>query len=207
MVRNGDIDGALALFVDGIDGEGSWARWPAAPRQQLRDNVYTLIGQVGESRKPFLKSEAESIRTPTLLIGGGDTKGALAVILARSGRTYYRVRRTAVIPGTAPLDVRTGAAGILCGRAGVSRGVNPRCHSLLLVEPPGAIPIGGGRVGLKIFDALGQRHRWPVAGDCCERGTESLTRIIPTAGAIGGEPFGISLLRANCFSVNSPARR
>jgi pimeloyl-ACP methyl ester carboxylesterase len=39
MVRNGDIDGALALFVDGIDGEGAWARWPAAPRQQLRDNA------------------------------------------------------------------------------------------------------------------------------------------------------------------------
>ena len=99
MVRNGDIDGALALFVDGVDGEGTWARWPAAPRQQLRDNVYTLLGQVGENRKPYLKSEAQSIKTPTLLIGGGDTKGGLAVnwrVLAE----HIPGARTAVIPGT-----------------------------------------------------------------------------------------------------------
>jgi esterase len=99
MVRNGDIDGALALFVDGIDGEGAWARWPAAPRQQLRDNIHTLLGQVGENRKPFLKSEAESIRTPTLLIGGGDTRGALAVIW-RVLAEHIPDARTAVIPGT-----------------------------------------------------------------------------------------------------------
>jgi pimeloyl-ACP methyl ester carboxylesterase len=99
MVRNGDIDGALALFVDGIDGEGAWTRWPAAPRQQLRDNIHTLLGQVGENRKPFLKSEARSIKTPTLLIGGGDTKGALAVIW-RVLAEHIPDARTAVIPGT-----------------------------------------------------------------------------------------------------------
>ena len=89
-IKAGDVDGALAMFVDGIDGEGAWARWPAAARQQLRDNIHTLLGQVNENRKPFTKSEAESIRTPTLLIGGGDTKGALAV----------RDSRTAMISGT-----------------------------------------------------------------------------------------------------------
>ena len=99
MVRSGDIDGALALFVDGIDGEGAWARWPAAARQQLRDNIRTLLGQVGESRKPFLKSEACSIRTPTLLIGGGDTRGALAVIWRVLAEHIPGVR-TAIIPGT-----------------------------------------------------------------------------------------------------------
>jgi esterase len=99
MVRNGDIDGALALFVDGIDGEGAWARWPAAARQQLRDNIYTLLGQVNENRKPFLRSEAESIRTPTLLIGGGDTRGALAVIW-RVLAEHIPGARTAVIPNT-----------------------------------------------------------------------------------------------------------
>src|ERR1700675_3215406 len=31
-VRDGDIDGALMPFVDMIDGEGAWARLPAAPR-------------------------------------------------------------------------------------------------------------------------------------------------------------------------------
>ncbi|MEO8317833.1 MAG: alpha/beta hydrolase [Bradyrhizobium sp.] len=98
-IRGGDIDGALALFVDGIDGDGTWARLPAAPKQQLRDNIFTLIGQVGENRKPFAKSEAEQIHTPTLLIGGGDTRGALSTIW-RVLAEHIPDARTAVIPGT-----------------------------------------------------------------------------------------------------------
>ena len=38
-VSAGDIDGALMMFVDMIDGDGAWARLPATPRQQLRDNA------------------------------------------------------------------------------------------------------------------------------------------------------------------------
>jgi esterase len=97
-VRSGDIDGALELFFDMIDGDGAWKRLPAASKQQLRDNAFTLIGQVDENRKPFARSEAEKIRTPTLLIGGGDTKGSLATnwrVLAQ----HIPGARTAVIPG------------------------------------------------------------------------------------------------------------
>jgi pimeloyl-ACP methyl ester carboxylesterase len=71
---------------------------PAAPKQQLRDNAFTLIGQVGENRKPFARSEAESIRTPTLLIGGGDTIGSLSVIW-RVLAQHIPGAKTAVIPG------------------------------------------------------------------------------------------------------------
>jgi esterase len=97
-IKGGDIDGALALFVDGIDGDGTWARLPAAPKQQLRDNVFTLIGQVGENRKPFAKAEAEQNTTPTLLIGGADTKGALSVIW-RVLAEHIPGATTAVVPG------------------------------------------------------------------------------------------------------------
>ena len=80
-VAAGDIDGGLMIFFDRIEGEGAWARLPAAPKQQLRDNAFTLIGQVGENRRPYAKADAESIRTPTLFIGGADTKGALPAVL------------------------------------------------------------------------------------------------------------------------------
>lgn len=79
-VRAGDIDGALKNFFDGIEGDGAWARLPATPKQQLRDNAFTLIGQVGENRRPYAKVDAQSIRTPTLFIGGADTRGALAAV-------------------------------------------------------------------------------------------------------------------------------
>jgi pimeloyl-ACP methyl ester carboxylesterase len=98
MVQNGDVDGALTLFFDTIDGEGAWRRLPAAPKQQLRDNAFTLVGQVGENRKPFARSHAESIKTPTLLIGGGDTPGALSTtwrVLAQ----HIPGAKTAMIPG------------------------------------------------------------------------------------------------------------
>src|SRR5689334_9291861 len=79
-IRSGKIDEALKIFVDGIDGDGAWTRLPAAARQQLRDNIFTLLGQVGEQRKPFTKAQAESIGTPTLFVGGGETTGSLAMV-------------------------------------------------------------------------------------------------------------------------------
>jgi esterase len=97
-VAAGDIDGALMSFVDGIDGEGAWARLPAAAKQQLRDNAITLIGQVDENRKPYARADAESIRPPTLLVGGADTQGSLPMVL-HALAAHIPGATTALIPG------------------------------------------------------------------------------------------------------------
>lgn len=78
LIKAGNIDDGLRRFVDSIDGDGAWAHLPAAAKQQLRDNAITMVGQVHEGREPYSKADAEQIRTPTLFIGGGDTKGNLA---------------------------------------------------------------------------------------------------------------------------------
>jgi pimeloyl-ACP methyl ester carboxylesterase len=96
-VREGDIDGALQNFVDAIDDENAWRRLPAAAKQQLRDNIYTLLGQVHEARKPYSKADMPLIRTPTLLIGGADTTGSLSTIW-RVMAKHIAGARTAVIP-------------------------------------------------------------------------------------------------------------
>ena len=98
-IANGDIDGGLMGFFDNIAGQGGWARLPAAPKQQLRDNAFTLIGQANENRLPFSKESAQSIRTPTLFIGGGNTRGALPVTL-RTLAAHVPGSSTAIIPGT-----------------------------------------------------------------------------------------------------------
>jgi esterase len=97
-VRAGDIEGALQNFVDGIDGEGSWRRLPAAARQQLRDNITTLLGQVHEARKPYSKADVEAIRTPTLLLGGADTTGSLSTMWREMARHIVGAK-TAEISG------------------------------------------------------------------------------------------------------------
>jgi esterase len=118
-IGNGDIEGAMMLIVDMIDGGGAWARLPTAAKQQLRDNAFTLIGQVGENRKPYAK--AVSIATPTLLIGGGDTRGTLSLIW-RVLAEHIPKAKTAVIPGArhwmfeqAPLEFSTAVLEFLAG--------------------------------------------------------------------------------------------
>jgi pimeloyl-ACP methyl ester carboxylesterase len=98
-IANGDIDGGLMDFFDNIAGQGGWARLPAAPKQQLRDNAFTLIGQSNENRLPFSKDAAQSIRTPTLFIGGANTRGALPLTL-RALAAHVPGASTAIIPGT-----------------------------------------------------------------------------------------------------------
>lgn len=97
-IRSGDIDGALKVFVDAIDGDTAWKRLPAAAKQQLRDNVFTLLGQAGEGRKPFTLAQAQSIETPTLFIGGADTTGSLAMV-HRVLAQHFANARTAMIDG------------------------------------------------------------------------------------------------------------
>jgi pimeloyl-ACP methyl ester carboxylesterase len=98
QVKAGDIEGALQGFFDGIDGEGAWTRLPAAAKQQMRDNIFTLIGQVREDRKPYGKAAAQSILTPTLFIGGADTGGILPAITRALAREVPGAR-TALIKG------------------------------------------------------------------------------------------------------------
>jgi len=97
-IRGGDTDGAQKAFVDAIDGDGAWARMPAAAKQQLRDNIFTLLGQASENRKPFTKAQAESIRTPMLFIGGGNTTGSLAMVHRVLAR-HFASSQTVMIDG------------------------------------------------------------------------------------------------------------
>jgi pimeloyl-ACP methyl ester carboxylesterase len=80
-ISAGDVDGGLAFFMDALEGPGTWPRLPAMAKQLLRDNAYTLIGQVRDDRPPFSLADAESIKMPTLFIGGEKTKGLLPKVL------------------------------------------------------------------------------------------------------------------------------
>ncbi len=80
-IAAGDVEGGLTLFVDRIDGPGTWSKRLAAAKQMRRDNAATLIGQIDEQRQPFSRCDAEAIKAPTLLIGGARTPGMLPIVL------------------------------------------------------------------------------------------------------------------------------
>jgi pimeloyl-ACP methyl ester carboxylesterase len=98
-IAAGDVDGGLTLFFDAIEGPGAWKRLPAASKQLLRDNAYTLLGQVNDKRPPFSKPDAEAIKTPTLFIGGANTKGLLPHVL-HTLAAYVPDSKTVMIPNT-----------------------------------------------------------------------------------------------------------
>ena len=65
----------------------------------MRDNAYTLLGQVREQRPPFSRADAEAIRAPTLLVGAERSPPLYARILDALERCIRDVRRV-TIPGT-----------------------------------------------------------------------------------------------------------
>src|SRR6202165_2673298 len=67
-IAAGDVEGGLTLFFDAIEGPGAWTWLPATPKQQLRDNAFTLLGQTRDQRSPFSRADAEGIKTPTLFL-------------------------------------------------------------------------------------------------------------------------------------------
>jgi pimeloyl-ACP methyl ester carboxylesterase len=99
IIAAGDIDGGLTLFINALEGPGAWARLPATPKQLLRDNAMTLIGQVRDQRPPFSRADAEAITTPTLFIGGANTKGTLPHVL-HTLAAHVPNSRTVMIPNT-----------------------------------------------------------------------------------------------------------
>jgi pimeloyl-ACP methyl ester carboxylesterase len=86
------------LFMDALEGPGAWKRLPATPKQLLRDNAMTLLGQTRDRRPPFSLADAEAIKTPTLFIGGANTKGALPQVL-QTLAAHVSHAKTAMIPG------------------------------------------------------------------------------------------------------------
>ena len=58
-----------------------------------------LVGQVRDSRPSFSKADAESIKMPTLFIGGARTKGLLPKVL-HTLAAHVADAKTAMIPNT-----------------------------------------------------------------------------------------------------------
>jgi esterase len=97
-LRAGDVDGALAAFVEALGGPGAWESLSERTRRAMRANAHTLPAQLAERRPPFARVDAEAIRAPTLLVGAERSPPAYARILDALERAIPDVRRV-TIPG------------------------------------------------------------------------------------------------------------
>jgi pimeloyl-ACP methyl ester carboxylesterase len=95
-IRRGDVDGGLTLFVNTVSGPGAWEALAERSRETMRDNAYTLLGQVREQRPPFSRTDAEAIRAPTLLVGAERSPLTYARILGALERTLRHAQRVTV---------------------------------------------------------------------------------------------------------------
>ena len=100
LIRDGDTDAGLSLFVEAVLGPGAWERSAERVARMQRDNARTLLAQIDERRAPYTRADMEAIRAPTLLVGGADTPLLFPPILDAMERWIAGAERVA-IPGTA----------------------------------------------------------------------------------------------------------
>ena len=70
LIRQGDKEGGLQLFVDTVSGGGVWQRSSRHFREMAADNAMTLIGQVADQPEPLSVAALSNLAVPTLLISG-----------------------------------------------------------------------------------------------------------------------------------------
>ncbi len=70
LIRQGEAEQGLALFVDTVTGPHTWERMVPWFKEMVRDNAGTLIGQARETPPALTPGQIGSVALPTLLIGG-----------------------------------------------------------------------------------------------------------------------------------------
>lgn len=70
LIRGGEAERGLELFVDTVSGAGVWKRSSATFRRMTLDNAMTLVGQVADQPPALALSELRSIDLPSLILNG-----------------------------------------------------------------------------------------------------------------------------------------
>ncbi|MGB3289012.1 MAG: alpha/beta hydrolase [Burkholderiaceae bacterium] len=73
QLQGGDIEGALASFVDAVNGPGTWKQMVSWFKTMVKDNAYTLLSQLHEARQPVDMNRVSALQCPVLLVGGANS--------------------------------------------------------------------------------------------------------------------------------------
>jgi len=95
-LENGDIDGALSLFIDTVSGPDTWRHMVGWFKTMVQDNATTLLSQVCERNQAFDLARAGSIPCPTLLISGENSPARFKSIQDRLQRELPQSERASI---------------------------------------------------------------------------------------------------------------
>ena len=98
LIRDGQAEAGLQLFVDTVSGAGIWQRSSARFRHMALDNAFTLVGQVEDRPPPVAAEELAAIRCSVLLLGGERSPPPFPTVLQMLERHLAGARRQ-VLPG------------------------------------------------------------------------------------------------------------
>ncbi|WP_374442606.1 alpha/beta fold hydrolase [Pseudomonas panipatensis] len=70
LIRQGETEAGLELFVDTVSGAGVWRRSSKHFREMASDNAMTLVGQVADHPEPLSLSALRGLHLPVLLLSG-----------------------------------------------------------------------------------------------------------------------------------------
>lgn len=70
LIAGGSVDEGLQLFVDSVSMPGFWNKSSEPFKTMARDNADTLVLQFADPLPAYNKTDAQTIRCPTLLIDG-----------------------------------------------------------------------------------------------------------------------------------------
>lgn len=98
MIRAGEVEKGLQLFVDTVSGGGVWSRSSRQFREMASANAMTLVGQVADHPAPINHGQLSQVQLPVLLIGGAKSPEPFPRISQALQLTLSNAR-SVVIPG------------------------------------------------------------------------------------------------------------
>ncbi len=97
LIRQGDIEEGLALFVDTVTGPNTWQRMVPWFKEMVRDNVGTLFGQVDERPDTLTPEQIGGVTMPVLLIGGALSPAPYPAVLDALAQWLPQSRRIDIV--------------------------------------------------------------------------------------------------------------
>lgn len=94
----GDVEGALAGFIDTVNGPDTWRRMTSWFKNMVRDNAGTLFSQVAEHDAVLEPSRVGALECPVLLLGGEYSPARYARAMDELQAVLAHAQRD-VIPG------------------------------------------------------------------------------------------------------------